>query len=209
MHLPDTEIEVTILMGECVLAEKPDDDDPQYSCFVVSKEKELFSIRVAVAETEPDAIRVCVSIDDQPIGRNYSCYRMWKQDLKSATHLLVEPHKSPVNCMHSTSSRFCLTFEMTAGQTIEIDGFLLLDGVTKCAFMFASPATESSDSQSSSASSSLSESAKPATAADSIGHICVEIFSATSRRVLKVPGSRPRAGVGMHHYRKPLLGGAA
>ena len=75
MLVEDTEIEVTVLMGEEELFEKPDPDDPLSSCFVVSKEKELFSIRVAVAETEPDAIVAFVTIDDQPIGRNYSCYR--------------------------------------------------------------------------------------------------------------------------------------
>jgi hypothetical protein len=89
---------------------------------------------------------------------------------------------------------------MTAGETIEINGFLLPDGVTKHAFMFSTPVSESSDSQSSSASvvSSLAESS--ATAAYSIGRIHVEIHSATARRVMrKNRDSRPRAGVDLLH----------
>jgi hypothetical protein len=83
--------------------------------------------------------------------------------------------------------------KLTAGGTRDIDGFLQPDGVTKYAFTFAAP-EESSDSQSSSASltPSLAESsARPATAADSIGRIRVQIFAATARQVLKVPEPPP------------------
>jgi hypothetical protein len=79
-----------------------------------------------------------------------------------------------------------------AGGTRDIDGFLQSDGVTKYAFTFAVP-EDASDSQAfTPLTSSMAESsARPATVADSIGRIRVQIFAATARQVLKVPEPPP------------------
>jgi hypothetical protein len=77
-----------------------------------------------------------------------------------------------------------LACQRTAGGTRNIDGFLQPDGVTTYAFTFAAP-QESSVPQLSSSSSLASS------VADLIGTIRVQVFSATSREVLKVPAPPP------------------
>jgi hypothetical protein len=73
--------------------------------------------------------------------------------------------------------------QSAAGETLNIDGFPQPDGLIFHAFTFTAPNTGSSDFQFSSASlmPSLPESsARPATLADSIGRIRVQIFAATA-----------------------------
>ena len=72
-------VEVSVLMGARVLPEMPDPEDPLSCCFVVSKAKEKFSIRVIFSTTTmPATIMAVVAIDGQPLK-----YRYWIKCTKS------------------------------------------------------------------------------------------------------------------------------